>query len=372
MRKLLPILVIVCSTVQTTWAQTSLSPCTLQNGQLGVCIETEQCNPDTNTVYDDGSGIINFRSGTDPIVCPSSQVCCLYPGTAAATLSAALVRGSPATDISETCGYQKRQTVPGYVKTKTNEADPGEFPWAVNLMIKIKDANYQYAGTGSLIHDRVVLTAARALFDKDTSNLAAAFGEHDINKRVLPKKMVRVREIVMHSNFDSSDGKYNFALAFLSSSAMKSLPHVGTVCLPPASYVATAGANCVFAGWGADGAGNYQDQLTKTEVPMVSHSACEERLRQNPKLGPGFQLHSSFTCAGGEMGKDICGGAAGSPLVCPIEGQQSRFVQTGIVSWIGTCGKDGAPTAFADVAAARPWIDQQMDDRQYSTASYTY
>ncbi|KAL0852984.1 hypothetical protein ABMA27_012767 [Loxostege sticticalis] len=162
---------------------------------------------------------------------------------------------------------------------------------------------------------------------------------------------------------------YNFALAFLKSSATANLPHVGTVCLPPAGFVASAGASCVFSGWGTDSAQKIINQLTETEVPMMEHSTCEERLRQSPLLGPGFQLLESLTCAGGEVGKDICAAGGGSPLVCPIEGQ-NRYVQTGIVSWVMEgCGVDGSPVVFADVAVARPWIDQQMAVRVYSTAS---
>ncbi|KAL0852986.1 hypothetical protein ABMA27_012769 [Loxostege sticticalis] len=265
------------------------------------------------------------------------------------------------------CGVQKRQTVPDFVKTRVNEADPGEFPWAVSLMINLK---FSYTGTGSLIHDRVVLTAAHLLENKDLENLYAIVGEHDVFKKILPKKAMKVTEVVVHNKFVSSNGNYNFALAFLRSSATTNLPHVGTVCLPPADFVASAGASCAFSGWGTDSAQKQIVQLTKTEVPMMTHSACEQKLKQ--LFGPRFKLYASFTCAGGEVGRDICTGGGGSPLVCPIEGQD-RYVQTWIVSW-GTdgCGVDGTPLVFADVAAARPWIDQQMAEHLYSTASYTY
>ncbi|KAL0852982.1 hypothetical protein ABMA27_012765 [Loxostege sticticalis] len=272
------------------------------------------------------------------------------------------------------CGVQKRQTVPDFVKTRVNEADPGEFPWAVSLMIKKYQFGsypmFSYTGTGSLIHDRVVLTAAHVLENKNLENLYATVGEHDVFNKILPKKAIKVTEVVVHNKFVSSNGNYNFALAFLRSSATANLPHVGTVCLPPAGFVASAGASCAFSGWGTDSAQKQIVQLTKTEVPMMTHSACEQKLKQ--LFGPRFKLHASFTCAGGEVGRDICTGGGGSPLVCPIEGQ-GRYVQTGIVSWVPDgCGVDGASIVFADVAAARPWIDQQMAEHLYSTASYTY
>ncbi|KAL0808577.1 hypothetical protein ABMA28_013019 [Loxostege sticticalis] len=318
--------------------------------------------------------------------CPDYGVCCklsdIVPAnTDTTSTTSTTTTASPAIgsiDISyplvQECGFQKRQTVPDFVKTRDNEADPGEFPWTVYLMIKKINpgSGYSYTGTGSLIHERVVLTSAFVLRNKDLNNLYAVFGEHEVGKRILRKKALKVAEVVVHNQFDWNDGNYNFALAFLKSSATANLPHVGTVCLPPAGFVASAGASCVFSGWGIDSARKIINQLTKTEVPMMEHSTCEERLRQSPLLGPGFQLLESLTCAGGEVGKDMCAAGGGSPLVCPIEGQ-NRYVQTGIVSWVMEgCGVDGTPVVFADVAVARTWIDQQMAVRVYSTASYTY
>ncbi|KAL0808578.1 hypothetical protein ABMA28_013020 [Loxostege sticticalis] len=226
------------------------------------------------------------------------------------------------------CGLQKRQTVPDFVKTRVNEADPGEFPWAVSLMIKKyqfgSNLKFSYTGTGSLIHDRVVLTAAHMLENKDLENLYAIVGEHDVFKKILPKKAMKVTEVVVHNKFVSSNGNYNFALAFLRSSATTNLPHVGTVCLPPAGFVASAGASCAFSGWGTDSAQKQIVQLTKTEVPMMTHSACEQKLKQ--LFGPRFKLHASFTCAGGEVGRDICTGGGGSPLVCPIEVSYIKYI----------------------------------------------
>ncbi|KAL0852981.1 hypothetical protein ABMA27_012764 [Loxostege sticticalis] len=332
--------------------------CTVK-GEPGACVASRGFCKTPHT----GAGEFMWRASTRP--CPDNGVCCklsdIVPAntdttsTTSTTTTASPAIGSRVRPTAE-CGIQKRQTVPDFMKTRDDEADPGEFPWTVYLMIKKINpgSGYSYTGTGSLIHDRVVLTSAFVLRNKDLNNLYAVFGEHEVGKRIL------------------HDGNYNFALAFLKSSATANLPHVGTVCLPPAGFVASAGASCVFSGWGIDPARKIINQLTKTEVPMMEHSTCEERLRQSPQLGPGFQLLESLTCAGGEVGKDICTAGGGSPLVCPIEGQ-NRYVQTGILSWVmGGCGVDGTPVVFADVAVARSWIDQQMAVRVYSTSSYTY
>lgn len=54
-----------------------------------------------------------------------------------------------------------------------------------------------------------------------------------------------------------------------------------------------------------DSAVDRQVILKKIELPLVSHDKCQQALRTT-RLGHLFNLHESFTCAGGEQGKDAC------------------------------------------------------------------
>lgn len=53
-------------------------------------------------------------------------------------------------------------------------------------------------------------------------------------------------------------------------------------------------------------------------------------------------------------------GDGGSPLVCPLVNDQERYTQAGIVAWGIGCGENNIPGVYANVAAARYWIDQQL------------
>ena len=55
---------------------------------------------------------------------------------------------------------------------------------------------------------------------------------------------------------------------------------------------------CLVAGWGEERFNSgMSSTLQKTQVPLVDSQACRAALRST-KLGPWFQLHSSFICAG--------------------------------------------------------------------------
>lgn len=99
--------------------------------------------------------------------------------------------------------------------------------------------------------------------------------------------------------------------------------------------------------------------MKKVELPIVPFNDCEQKFR-NTRLGSRFRLHESFLCAGGEAGRDVCTGDGGSPLVCPIPGQEDYYVQVGVVAWGLGCGVKDVPGAYADVTKVTKWIDEEL------------
>lgn len=65
-------------------------------------------------------------------------------------------------------------------------------------------------------------------------------------------------------------------------------------------------------------------------------------------------------------------GDGGSPLVCPLRQDPTRYAQAGIVAWGIGCGEDGTPGVYANVALFRNWIDEQLVFNGLDVSLYSY
>ncbi|XP_048516670.1 phenoloxidase-activating factor 2 isoform X1 [Dendroctonus ponderosae] len=377
---------------------------------VNICVPYHLCDGVTKTVIEDGStngfGLIDIRFGGEcehyldvccglnkkddmknPNVTPEPSVDPLKPTSTSTTTTARPVTSSTTMQptprpSSIKCGIRNPNGIDFKITGnnvdpfRDNEAEYGELPW----MIAVLRTNYQPSKNeslalcgGSLIAPNVVLTGAHCVANLQLDEYKVRAGEWDTQteKERLPHQERAVIQAIIHEKYAPNVLYNNIALLILDK-PFNQADNIGTICLPSQNENIDS-RKCLASGWGKNVFGlhgSYQVILKKIELPMVSFQQCQSAL-QTTRLGKRFNLHSSFTCAGGEQGKDTCTGDGGSPLVCPDSTNRGRYVQSGIVSWGIGCGEENIPGVYANVAKFRNWIDDKLSRLNINSNYYT-
>jgi len=250
------------------------------------------------------------------------------------------------------CGVKLKKRVVGGSNTEVNE-----YPWMALLLI---DEDYdgqddKYCG-GSLISSKWVLTATHCVDEGiRPGQLTIRLGEHqwNIKDETMITKDFDIDLIMMAPNYDSPYNNSNdIALIRLASHADISI--YTPICLPSHLQDFT-GQTSTVAGWGQTSfAGTLAIILQELEgLPILPDSQCQSAYAKK-----GYKVSSDMMCAGGEEGKDACGGDSGGPLM--VHSGYSRFTLAGVVSWGYGCARKGFPGVYAEVSKFIPWIENTM------------
>ncbi|XP_066986868.1 clotting factor G beta subunit-like isoform X7 [Macrobrachium rosenbergii] len=234
---------------------------------------------------------------------------------------------------SEPCGTVNRVSrIVGGVETEVNE-----YPWQVAVV---------YAGTnsvfcgGSLLNDRIVVTAAHCILAIYNNNIIAEvlLGAHNLPYPTATQQRIALAGSGYHANYSSSTFDHDIGFLLLSSAVVLS-ERVKPVCLPDVlkDY---SGYQAVTSGWGTLSEGGPQPVvLNEVDVPILTNEAC----------GQSYYglVTSNMICAGyASGGKDSCQGDSGGPLVVEDSG---RWVLVGITSWGNGCARPGNPGVYTRV-----------------------
>ncbi|XP_015122686.1 uncharacterized protein LOC107045071 [Diachasma alloeum] len=301
---------------------------------------------------DVGEVNVQERQFGRPPVCGPRHVCCrrnqLHPGS--------LNRPK-----SGQCGVRNGQGVNGRIKTPVyidGDSEFGEYPWQVAILKKDPSESVYVCG-GTLISPRHILTAAHCVKTHSSHDLRARLGEWDVNHDVefYPYIERDIVNVFVHPEFYAGTLYNDIAILKLDHDVdFERNPHISPACLPD-KFDEFAGTRCWTTGWGKDAFGDfgkYQNILKEVDVPVISNQVCENQMRRT-RLGPTFNLHPGFVCAGGEDGKDACKGDGGGPMVCERHGV---WQLAGVVSWGIGCGQPGVPGVYARVSHYLDWIRQ--------------
>jgi plasma kallikrein len=256
------------------------------------------------------------------------------------------------------CGYRNPNGLGGELKSvhkKSIFAQFAEFPWMVAVLEETSLGSLKIPvliGGGSLIHPKVVLSAAQKIVIADQQNLIIRAGEWDIQSKneSEPHHERRIQRVIVHENFNAANKQNSIVLLVLESEFVMTA-FINTICLPPKG-MNFDNQRCFASGWGKDKFGSkgvHQAFLKKIDMPMVEHSKCQEMLRKT-RLGEDFILHEGFVCAGGEEGKDICTDDRGGPLMCEMSENPGYYFQAGLAVGGVSCGQKDIPRLFAGIS----------------------
>jgi len=343
------------------------------------CVPFFQCDDDSHIITD-GTTLLDPRD-TDNADCdqaPDMKVaitskcrklterCCLHPklkDTCNFKPGPGDPNGPNIRPPSQNCAKRNPNGVSTPItplKLERDDTKFGEWPHVCAILTQKlfegKELKIYKCGA-SLIEPGVVLTAAHCLADIPVVDILVRCGEWDtVADDPLPYQERSVTIIQVHPCYNSNNLHNDLALLFVVEKFNEE-PHIKPACIPQPDTTWPR-QECVSNGWGKDkfGAeGKFATVLKKVNLPLVDSQQCQEKLRKNTRLGPFFELHKSFLCAGGEDDRDTCKGDGGSPLTCELN--DGSLVQAGIVSWGIGCGEIGTPAVYTDVGKAACWID---------------
>jgi secreted trypsin-like serine protease len=257
------------------------------------------------------------------------------------------------------------------------DADPGEYPWMVQISLERPDGTFTHACGGSLIAPNWVMTAAHCVYPNGNyttpyseDELQLTFGEHNLasvdgTEQVAGVGLpLHIEEIIPHEDYGQTDpplygGLNDIALIRLNQNVVLN-DNVQMVALASGDDGPTDQTK--FSGWGValePAVGFYDpDILQESMLPVVENSDCDAFF---DAFGAGLyrDLTEADLCAGFGTGTPAtCNRDSGGPLVLTRENGCEE--QLGLVNW-GYIGCGGY-TSYARVSHHLPWIQSKVDN----------
>lgn len=232
------------------------------------------------------------------------------------------------------------------------ETEKHQYPWMVALLYKKKP----FCG-GSIISDRVILTAAHCTDGVQPSVLNVKIGDHDLTQKDTSRERIEsVKKIIQHEGYNSKTMNNDLSLVFLNSKLTFTW-RVAPICLTP-NDLTYFKEQALVMGWGQTSEGDKESSspvLLQAKVKVIGMSLC--------RVLYGFEsvdVTAKMLCALGENA-DGCQGDSGGPLVWRDDAT-GRYFQVGVTSWGIGCGNPEYPGVYVKLNKYLDWIYANTGD----------
>ncbi|ODM90951.1 Serine protease easter [Orchesella cincta] len=261
-----------------------------------------------------------------------------------------------------------------------NDTLHGMYPWMARLGYKsLKTGRVEYYCGGVIINSRYILTAGHCThgYDDSFALVHVRLGEHNtkqlqdcnenLQKCSTPED-IQVEKVITYPGYNTVNKHNDIALVRLARDINFNTLFIKPMCLPFYKEYGVSEPNllelkAVVAGWGRTNWTRNEGSavLQQVRLPIVPTQKCIADFRNRINITP-KQL-----CAGGEAGKDSCGGDSGGPLMMDVEiGKNGIFpikrsFQIGIVSFGPVKCGIGIPGVYTRVSEYLPWILKSLE-----------
>ncbi|KAJ1528430.1 hypothetical protein ONE63_006842 [Megalurothrips usitatus] len=305
------------------------------------------------------------RGSETLVCCPPGGFSPIYLSTAAAAApSAAPVVTAPPPVATTADPLPAKCGVPHLYNWRSRYTGVGSQPWVARVGFKKADSGaMEYPCCGSIISERVILTAAHCALAKTASHKLSSVrvGEYDATTDpdcstgfcARPPQDIPVDHVVVHPNYERASFRHDVALLVLKAPIAFSLS-AQPICISQ-NVAGVVGQRAKLVGWGLTaGQAAVPGPQQQLDLPVVELETCAQVYE---RVVP---VTSDQLCVGGEPGRDACSGFGGAPLVS-LDATGSRYYQIAIVSFGSTkCGVEGVPSVYTRVDHYAEWIRANM------------